>query len=66
MDLLWIILGFFIFCMFVFFAFVIFLPEWVGITGKEAHKNLASHSSNQVEEGAEIENFIEGKSGKDH
>lgn len=35
---------------FVYVLFMVFLPEWVGITGKVALKNQESHRSGEVEE----------------
>lgn len=42
MEVGWIIGGFFLFCLIVFIAVAIMLPEWVGITGKKA-KDIMSH-----------------------
>lgn len=36
MEIGWIMLGFFVFVTLAFVAFALFLPEWVGITGKKA------------------------------
>ncbi|WP_409479821.1 hypothetical protein [Pseudobdellovibrio sp. HCB154] len=36
MELIWILIGFFALCTMVFIVIAIFLPEWVGITGKKA------------------------------
>ena len=36
MEILWILIGFFAICTMVFIVIAIFLPEWVGITGKKA------------------------------
>ena len=36
MEIGWILTGFFIFVTLIFIAVAIFLPEWVGITGKKA------------------------------
>lgn len=60
MEMIWIIGGFFVLCMIVFFAFVIFLPEWVGITGRAAKKNIEDHQNNKVSEGEQLEDFLEG------
>ena len=45
MSLGWIMGGFFIFVTFVFIAIAFFLPEWVGITGKKAKKNIEEHQA---------------------
>ncbi|MBC7419532.1 MAG: hypothetical protein H7328_02280 [Bdellovibrio sp.] len=36
MDLMWVMLGFFLFVTIVFVVFAVAFPEWVGITGKKA------------------------------
>ena len=36
MEIIWILIGFFALCTMAFIAIAIFLPEWVGITGKKA------------------------------
>lgn len=36
MDLIWIMLGFFVFITIVFVVVVMAFPEWFGITGKKA------------------------------
>lgn len=45
MSLGWIMGAFFIFVTFVFIAIAFFLPEWVGITGKKAKKNIEEHQA---------------------
>lgn len=36
MDIIWILIGFFALITLIFIVIAIFLPEWVGITGKKA------------------------------
>lgn len=36
MDIIWILIGFFALVTLVFIVIALFLPEWVGITGKKA------------------------------
>jgi len=36
MDMFWVLFFFFIFVTLVFIIIAVFLPEWVGITGKKA------------------------------
>lgn len=36
MEIIWILIGFFALCTMAFIVIAIFLPEWVGITGKKA------------------------------
>lgn len=36
---------FFLFCTVVFVFIAIFLPEWVGITGKKAHQVMKEHGA---------------------
>ncbi len=43
----WILGGFFIFCIMLFIAIAVFLPEWVGITGKVAQKNMEEHKQSE-------------------
>ena len=51
MEIGWIMGIFFVFVTIIFIGVAIFLPEWVGITGKQAraileeHKEELSHSS---------------------
>lgn len=40
MELGWILGGLFIFVTLVFMAIALFLPEWVGITGKKAKQTM--------------------------
>lgn len=46
MDIIWILIGFFAFCTMVFIVFAIYLPEWVGITGKKALE-IQKHQHNE-------------------
>lgn len=39
--MLYILLGIFIFCLFLFMILAFFLPEWLGITGKKAKEIMA-------------------------
>lgn len=41
--LIWILVGLCVFGLIVYGLFMIFLPEWVGITGKVAKKNESDH-----------------------
>ncbi len=43
MSIGWILGGIFIFATLIFIAICFFLPEWVGITGKKAMKNIKEH-----------------------
>lgn len=45
MELIWILIGFFALCTMVFIVIAIFLPEWVGITGKKALE-IQKHQQN--------------------
>lgn len=38
----------------VYIGFMIFLPEWVGITGKTAIKNEKSHASGDIAEDDDV------------
>lgn len=50
MEIIWILIGFFALVTMIFIVIAIFLPEWVGITGKKAleiqkHQNTAPEQS---------------------
>lgn len=44
MDLIWIMLGFFVFITIVFVVLALAFPEWFGITGKKALDIQKQHS----------------------
>ncbi len=48
MSIGWIMGGFFVFCLMLFIAIALFLPEWVGITGKVAQKNISEHQESKT------------------
>ena len=58
--MLWILAGFFIFCLLAFAAVAILFPEWVGISGKVAKENRDSHSG-APEAKKSLDSFLEGK-----
>jgi hypothetical protein len=41
--MVFIIIGLSFICLVMFFVFMIFLPEWVGISGKNSEKTRAEH-----------------------
>ena len=43
---------------FIYVFFLVFFPEWVGVTGKVAQKNLESHEGKQAESDA-LSRFLE-------
>ena len=49
MSIGWILGGIFIFVTLIFIAICVFLPEWVGITGKKARQNLKDHQEENPE-----------------
>ncbi len=53
MEIAWALGMFFIFCIMVFVALAVFVPEWVGITGKVAKKNIEEHK-----EGSKVEDTL--------
>jgi hypothetical protein len=57
MEIGWIMGFFFIFVTIIFVAVAVFLPEWVGITGKHAKSILQEHEQ-------ESNSFPAGKNGK--
>lgn len=55
MELIWILIGFFALCTMLFIVIAIFLPEWVGITGKKAleiqkHQHATDENNQQNSE----------------
>lgn len=48
MEIIWILIGFFALVTMVFIVIAIFLPEWVGITGKKALE-IQKHQHNNDE-----------------
>jgi lipopolysaccharide export LptBFGC system permease protein LptF len=40
MEIGWIMFGFFVFVTLIFVVIALFLPEWVGITGKKAQEYI--------------------------
>jgi hypothetical protein len=61
MEIAFVLGIFFILCTMIFFVLVVFYPEWIGITGQVAKKNIEEHQSNQVEKGDDLDSFLEGK-----
>lgn len=51
----WIMAGFFVFVSMVFVAVALFLPEWVGITGKKAKDIMAEHQEESAPTGSSTE-----------
>lgn len=49
MEIIWILIGFFALVTMVFIVIAIFLPEWVGITGKKALE-IQKHQHNEPSE----------------
>lgn len=47
--------GVFVFGVVVYVAFMIFLPEWVGITGKKARDAQAAHRGDHPKTGPDVE-----------
>lgn len=45
MEIGWLMFGFFVFITMAFVVFAIFLPEWVGITGKKAQEYIKEHEA---------------------
>ena len=43
MEIGWIMFAFFVFVTMVFIVIAVFLPEWVGITGKKAQEYIREH-----------------------
>ena len=52
MEIGWIMAGFFVFVSMVFVAVALFLPEWVGITGKKAKDIMAEHQEESAPTGS--------------
>ena len=49
MEIIWILIGFFALVTMIFIVIAIFLPEWVGITGKKALE-IQKHQQNKPSE----------------
>jgi hypothetical protein len=49
MSIGWMMGGFFVFVTFVFMAVAIFLPEWVGITGKKAKQIIKEQQGDVID-----------------
>lgn len=47
-----------LFGLFAYVLFMVFLPEWVGITGKTAEKNLRSHEGGSEDKDA-LSDFLD-------
>lgn len=52
MEIIWILIGFFALVTMIFIVIAIFLPEWVGITGKKAleiqkHQHVTDENKQQ-------------------
>lgn len=47
MEIFWILGGLFVFVTIIFLAIAVFLPEWVGITGKKARQTMKEQQGDQ-------------------
>ncbi len=52
MEIGWILGGIFIFVTILFLVIAIFLPEWVGITGKKARETMKEQQGDQQPPGS--------------
>ena len=52
MDIIWVLIGFFALITLVFVVIAIFLPEWVGITGKRALE-IQKHQHSETPEASD-------------
>jgi hypothetical protein len=50
MELGWILGGIFVLSTLIFVAIAVFLPEWVGITGKKAHETMKEQQGEKTED----------------
>lgn len=54
----------FVVAMIVYILFMVFLPEWVGITGKNALDTIESHKDGSAQNDVGIEKFVFEENGE--